>query len=63
MEENKTIEEGFEQLGQIMEQMEAHDVSLEDSFAMYSEGMKLIKQLRERLDETEKKLLILEEQE
>ena len=63
MAKSLTIEEGFEQLADIMTRMEAHDVSLEESFAMYHKGMKLVKQLKDKLDDTEKKLMVLEEQE
>ena len=63
MAKNLTIEEGFEQLSDIMGKIEAHDVSLEESFAMYHKGIKLVKQLKDKLDDTEKKLMILEDQE
>ena len=62
MAEKMTIEQGFCRLADIMEKMEGEEVSLEESFRLYNKGMKLVKQLKEKLDDTEKKLIVLEEQ-
>ena len=38
------------------------DVSLDDSFALYTEGTKLLKFCNEQLDTVEKKMLVLSEE-
>jgi len=63
MAEKMTIEQGFGKLGEIMERMEETDISLEESFRLYNKGIKLVKQIKEKLDDTEKKLIVLEEEE
>ncbi|MBQ2577075.1 MAG: exodeoxyribonuclease VII small subunit [Lachnospiraceae bacterium] len=45
-----TIEERFEQLEAIAEQMEDPKVGLEDSFSLYEQGMKLLKETSERIE-------------
>ena len=57
---DKSIEEIFEELDQIMEKMEAPDTSLEDSFAFYEAGMKLIRASGENIDKVEKKIIVLQ---
>ena len=42
--------------------MEGEDVTLEDSFRLYHRGMDALKQCSERIDEVEKKMLILDEE-
>lgn len=56
-----TIEEGFSQLGDIMNKMEDENISLEESFELYDKGLKLVKELKGKLDDTEKKIITLEE--
>ncbi len=56
-----SIEDGFAQLQGLMEQMEADGVTLEESFQIYSKSVKLVKQLKNKLDDTEKKLIVLQE--
>ena len=41
--ETKSIEETFRELEAIVEQMESGDSTLEESFASYEAGMKLVK--------------------
>ena len=44
-----------------MEALEKPDVSLEDSFTLYQEGMKLLKACNDSIDKVEKELIILSE--
>ncbi len=44
------------------EQMEAEDISLEESFALYHKGMDLLKSCNDKIDKIEKKMLILDEE-
>ena len=55
-----SLEESFEQLETIIEQMKTGDMTLEDSFKKYEEGMKLIKNCSNSIDRVEKKLIVLE---
>jgi len=55
------LEESFEKLNQIVEKLEKPDVSLEDSFTLYQEGMKLLKSCNDSIDKVEKELIILSE--
>lgn len=56
-----TIDEAFVKLEDTIEKLEADDVSLEDSFQIYKEGMDLLKFCNEKIDKVEKKVLVLEE--
>ena len=38
------------------------NISLEESFQLYGKGIEMIKQLKEKLDATEKKIIVLEEE-
>ena len=55
------LEESFERLDQIMAGLERPEVSLEDSFVLYQEGMKLLKLCNDSIDKVEKELIILGE--
>lgn len=57
----QSLEEVFEQLDDIVGQLEAEDVSLEDSFGLYHKGMDLLKVCNEKIDTIEKKMMILDE--
>ena len=55
------LEEAFEKLNQILEVLEIPEVTLEDSFSLYQEGMKLLKSCNDSIDKVEKELIILSE--
>ncbi|MBQ9063272.1 MAG: exodeoxyribonuclease VII small subunit [Eubacterium sp.] len=52
-----TLEEAFEALDALAEQLENKDISLEASFQVYQKGMELLKQCSEKIDTVEKKML------
>ena len=52
----ETLEAAFGKLDQMLETLESSDVSLEDSFRLYKEGMELLK-----IDRVEKKMLQMNE--
>ena len=56
-----TIEETFEELVAVLNQMEAREISLEDSFACYEKGMKLVKYCNDKIDKVEKQIIVLSE--
>lgn len=55
------IEDNFKELEKIINELENDELSLEDSFAMYEKGMKLLKKCDEELDKVEKQLIVLKE--
>lgn len=57
----QSLETVFGQLDEIVEQLEAEEVSLEDSFALYHKGMDLLKVCNEKIDTIEKKMMVLDE--
>ena len=57
-----TLEKAFEELEVIIEKMNDRAVSLDDSFALYTDGTKLLKYCNEQLDAVEKKMLVLSEE-
>ena len=63
MNEKETIslEERFENIEEIIDQMETGDVSLDMSFELYKNGLEEIKAATAMLDEMEKAMLILNE--
>ena len=56
-----TLEQNFERLEETIGRLEDEDISLEDAFAAYSEGMALLKACNEQIDRVEKKVLKLAE--
>lgn len=54
-----TFAEALEKLEEIVAEVEAGKVSLEESIEKYAEGIKLIKQCQSILDEAEKKIQLL----
>ena len=59
----QTLEQSFEKLEQIIGNLENGDVSLEDSFKLNNEGMKLIQNCNQLLDKVEKKIVVLNQKE
>ena len=59
----QTLEQSFEKLEQIIGNLENGDVSLEDSFKLYNEGMKLIQNCNQQLYTLEKKMVVLNQKE
>ena len=53
------IEEAFEKLREILGKMDDEGVSLEESFRLYEQGMKLVRYCNETIDTVEKKVRVL----
>lgn len=60
--EEMTIEEGFEKLSDILSKMDEEGVSLEASFKLYNDGLAVVKELNGKLEETEQKINIINEE-
>lgn len=58
---DKSLEEVFEELDEVVGQLEESTISLEDSFSLYHKGMELLKLCNDKIDKVEKKMLILDE--
>lgn len=56
----QSIEETFGQLDELLEKLESSDTSLEEAFACYEAGMKLVKACSEKIDKVEKQMIILQ---
>ena len=56
-----TLEDNFLKIEEVINKLEADDISLEDAFAAYSEGMNLLKDCNAQIDKVEKKVLKLTE--
>ena len=55
------LEENFLKLEETIKFLERDDISLEEAFEQYQNGVKLLKSCNDKLDEVEKKVLILNE--
>lgn len=56
-----TLEQAFEKLEDSINMLEQEDISLEEAFKVYKEGMKLIQTCNEKIDKVEKEVLKLNE--
>ena len=57
--EKKTIEEQFNELENILKDMDSADVGLMESFELYNKGLMMVKELNEQLDEIEQKIEVV----
>ena len=60
--EQRSLEENFSELEELIEKLEAEDISLEDAFTAYSKGMNVLKQCNEQIDRVEKQVMKLNEE-
>ena len=60
-EKKENLEEMFDRLDQVIGTLEGEDVSLEEAFGLYDQGMKLIRRCNQTINEVEKKILVLDE--
>lgn len=51
------IEEAFDQIEEAIGKLEDENISLDEAFSVYQEGMKLLKLCDEKIDRVEKKVL------
>jgi len=58
--EEMTMEQAYDALSALLAKMEQADMSLEENFKLYEEGIGLIKLCHEKLDTMEKQLVVLE---
>ena len=58
----QTLEEIFGEMEGLLEALESREISMEDSFEKYKEGMALLKAAGEKIDTVEKAMLVLNDQ-
>jgi len=56
-----SLEESLQQLELVMQELGSPELSLEESFAKYKQGMELLLKCNQAIDRVEKELMILEE--
>lgn len=61
IEENKTIEDNFEELENIIAKMQSDEITLEKSFELYNKGLGLVHNCNSQIEKIEKQIKIIEE--
>jgi len=56
------LEEAFGRIEELLEKLGDKDVYLAESFSLYQEGMKLLKQCNDKIDHVEKQMLQIDEE-
>ena len=59
MAKKMTLEESFDALDGIIDELQGGELTLEESFKKYEEGMNLVKNCNDSIDKVEKKLLVI----
>lgn len=54
-----TIEENFKSLEEIISKLEEGTLTLDESFKLYNEGVKIVKNCNSQLDKVEKQIVII----
>lgn len=57
----QSIETSLEEIQKLLDEMGRDGVTLEESFACYEKGIRLLRQVNERIDRVEKKVQMLTE--
>lgn len=60
--EGLSLEENFAKLEELIGVLSGEEVSLEDAFNAYSQGITILKECNSQIDQVEKKVLVLSEQ-
>lgn len=61
-EKEQSLEELFAEAEALIGRMEEPDLPLEEAFAAYEQGMKIIRACNSRIDQVEKKMLMMNEE-
>lgn len=59
--QNKTLENAFEELNDIIKKMDQNEISLDDSFKLYHDGINLVQFCNEKIEKIEKQMIIFNE--
>lgn len=63
MARTKSLEASMQALDEVLEKLEEEEITLEESFKLYTKGVKLLKECKDSIDKVEKQLIILNEEE
>ncbi len=55
----ETVEEGFQILDETVKKLSDETISLEESFAVFEKGMKVLRDVSEKIDKVEEKVQII----
>lgn len=55
-----SIEDIYDKLDSLIGQMDSEEISLEDSFKLYNEGLMLVKECNDKIEKVEKDIEVLE---
>ena len=58
----RSLEELFAEAEALIGRMEEPELSLEDAFAAYEQGMRIIRACNSRIDQVEQKMLVMNEE-
>lgn len=58
-EKKMSVEESFAALDEMVKKLESSDVTMEESFQIYQDGMKLLKEVNGTIDRVEKQIQLL----
>lgn len=61
-EKEMRLEEAFGTIEELLTKLNDREVSLEESFQLYQQGMKLVKQCNAQIDRVEKQMLQIDEE-
>lgn len=56
------LEAAFDQIEELLQKLQDGEVSLEESFRLYEQGMKLLQKCNENIDHVEKQMLQIDEE-
>lgn len=56
------LEEALDRIDMLLKKMGDKEVSLEETFSLYQEGMQLLKRCNEQIDRVEKQILQIDEE-
>ena len=59
--DERSLEEAFARLDELVEKLEDREIPLEESFRIYKEGVDLLRQCNEKIDRVEKSMQQLDE--
>lgn len=62
LQDSFSLEQTFEELEKIVEQLESDEISLEDSFSSYKKGMDMVASCNAYIDHIEKKVMVLNDE-
>lgn len=60
-EQTLSLEDAFAQIEEVIRRLETEDITLEESFSAYNQGMALLAKCNENIDRVEKKVLKVNE--